>query len=362
MVVGRLKCVAGSWVFIGIFISTSVQADETAVHWGTLIGNGSADSSGDSPYHPLNWCGNLLWADDDQAVSLIDPVSKRRVRTLHRISGEGFITCQQLGDRTIAWTDRWDYGLALYSIGTWQVGRITGVARAELRGNPLIDFDDGIAIALASNDHPIVYDNLPAGLRVVSIDPKLISPAIEAAKLRVEEHSEDARLVDIALLNRRFLALVLDRPFPTDGGGWAQRFGAVTILEVSLNGSAASVGRYWSIDDELHLGHEDEIRGVSATASGVTIKIERKEGTQTCDMIISSKATQFTCEPVADVEKADTDRAMEIIDGQAPGRWGFIAESPSGRWVAWTESGSTGADPGAVNFYFAPTADLLKPE
>jgi hypothetical protein len=178
--------------------------------------------------------------------------------------------------------------------------------------------------------------------------------------LHHEGYTEDARLVDIALLDRRFLALVLERSFPADGGGWAPRADAITVLEVDLRGSAARIRRYWSIDDELHLGLDDEIQSVSATVRGVNVTIGREEGKQSCDMTFRDKAARFACRPIAGEKKPEIDRAAEIIDRQAPGKWGVLAQSPSGRWVAWTEHPDD-ADIGAANLYVAPVADLPQP-
>jgi hypothetical protein len=339
------------FALLTIFISAPVHADE-ATHPGVRIGSGYADPSGDDPYGPLDWCGELLWLDFGETISLVDPSTRQPVRQFKRESDRGLIACQTAAGRTFAWTDTVDDVLTWRAVDGSGAGALRGVVRGEYSGVPLFDVFDVLAVGLN-----IEVEQLPDQVQLGVIDPSALQPLLDAATV-VQDGQDPLRatIYHIHLLDKRLLFMEIDRSIK-ERDIWQHKL-TITILEAKLESGSVSLGRQWDVDELFRLGIGEDPSEFSVNKNGkVVFSVDRGEGKESCTLDTRSAESDLECRPLAETPSRDALRVT--ASPNVP----VLATSPSGKWTAWAEwtTGDDDDDESSVQFYLAPTADLLKP-
>lgn len=320
------------------------------------VGVGHEDPTGDSPYGPLNWCGDLLWAEHGTDVVLIEPETKQVRWTLREMSSQDFVACNGEQGLVVVWTST-NHGLAWRTLDDKQLGLIFGVARDRYRGRPLISFIPGATIIVAEHQD-LQSINSPPGNPIVSLPASDLSAIVGDVDPRCA--SSDPPILDWAYAaSSRLLVLGVDRTIPDRDALYGCALNAATTLvSMRIDNEHVVLDRHWKVNEGFDPPISDSIYDVENRAGQQVQFSVGWPQTQTCNVDLASKEPHPVCAalPPRAYKYGVVHAAIHRIFGA---QVGSTQISPSGEWVAWTEAAPTEEDYATVNMYLARTADLL---
>jgi hypothetical protein len=346
-------------ILVAVCLCSGARADEAAPP-GVLLGTNSIDLSGESPYGPITWCGELLFVRTESGPELIDPetraVLSRNVPEAVRREPyfAGLLECTKADEKTILWFDDGDASIIWQTVDGSDTGLVQGFHRSWFYGRPFLDLTDQTVAGVPAEDKTLAADRLPPGMKLLSVSPTGLQPPLTLEFVD-----------DFALLKDDLVEIVThrDAEIGTNRIIRQPQSGIVIVAQLDLRQTPPGIEHAVAIQDILP--GSTNVQGPLVVASDGNVHFEMGEDAESKDCRLQGLSwgtPEIHCARLVQDKRPLRERVSERI-GDESKTGTFVALSPSGHWVAWTKQVpiESDQDVGTVNVYLAPTADLLSP-